>query len=41
MSNLSVVFSIVGALFAVYLIAATWRSRDAGPRAPAARSERR
>jgi hypothetical protein len=40
MSNLSIVFYVVGALFTVYLIAATWRSRDAGTR-PTGRSQRR
>jgi hypothetical protein len=41
MTNLSVAFYIVGSLFALYLIAATWRSRDAGTRASSARRNRR
>jgi hypothetical protein len=41
MSNLSIVFYIVGSLFAVYLIAATWRSRDVGTRSSAPRREQR
>jgi hypothetical protein len=29
MRNVAVVFYVLGALFALYVIAATWRSRDA------------
>jgi len=29
MSNLGIAFYVVGALFTVYVIAATWRSKDA------------
>jgi hypothetical protein len=32
MSNLDIAFYVVGALFALYVVAATWRSRDAEPR---------
>ena len=32
MSNLGIIFYVVGALFTVYVVAATWRSKDAGPR---------
>jgi hypothetical protein len=32
MSNLGIVFYVVGALFTVYVVAATWRSKDAKPR---------
>jgi hypothetical protein len=36
MSNLGIAFYVVGALFTVYVLAASWRSKDADPR-----SERR
>jgi hypothetical protein len=29
MSNLGIVFYVVGALFTLYVVAATWRSKDA------------
>jgi hypothetical protein len=29
MSNLGIAFYVLGALFALYAVAATWRSRDA------------
>jgi len=32
MSNLSIAFYVVGALFTVYVVAASWRSKDADPR---------
>jgi hypothetical protein len=31
-SNLEVAFYVVGALFVLYLVAATWRSKDQAPR---------
>ena len=34
MSNLAIVFYVLGALFALYVIAATWKSRDATLREP-------
>jgi hypothetical protein len=37
MSNLRIALYVVGALFTLYLIAATWRSRDADPQARAER----
>jgi hypothetical protein len=44
MSNLGIVFYVVGALFTVYVVAATWGSKDAEPRsdgrAPQRSSER-
>ncbi len=33
MSNLDIAFYVVGTLFVVYAVAATWRSRDQDPRA--------
>jgi hypothetical protein len=33
MSNLEIAFYVVGTLFVVYLVAATWRSRDQDPHA--------
>ncbi|HUJ52784.1 MAG TPA: hypothetical protein VLX08_04465 [Steroidobacteraceae bacterium] len=44
MSNLGIVLYVVGALFTVYVVAATWRSKDAEPRRdgrPARRSGER
>jgi hypothetical protein len=32
MSNLGIAFYVVGALFTVYVVAASWRSKDADPR---------
>jgi len=32
MSNLGIAFYVVGALFTLYVLAATWRSKDADPR---------
>jgi hypothetical protein len=34
MINLGIAFYVVGALFTLYVVAATWRSRDADPRVP-------
>jgi hypothetical protein len=31
MSNLGIAFYVVGALFTLYIIAASWRSKDADP----------
>jgi len=33
MNNATVAFAVLSALFGVYVIAATWRSRSVGPRA--------
>jgi len=33
MSNLEIAFYVIGTLFVVYLVAATWRSRDQDPHA--------
>ena len=33
MNNATVAFAVLSALFGVYVIAATWRSRSLGPRA--------
>ena len=32
MSNLGIAFYVVGALFTLYVVAASWRSKDADPR---------
>ena len=37
MRNVAVVFYVLGALFALYVIAATWKSRDATDREREAR----
>jgi len=40
MSNWEIAFYVVGALFTVYVIAATWRSKDADPHVRGASSRR-
>jgi hypothetical protein len=37
MRNVAIVFYVLGALFALYVIAATWKSRDATDREREAR----
>jgi hypothetical protein len=39
MVNVGIAFYVVGALFTLYVVAATWRSRDADPRVPAGRRQ--
>jgi hypothetical protein len=40
MSNLDIACCVVGTLFVVYLVAATWRSKDQHPRAHGSNGER-